>query len=136
MNVEFTDNSIAVKAALNEAAITYLYDAAETMTSQAADNTRVDSGNTKGAWKYKVDEEKGIATVGNPLQNAIWEEYGTGEYALNGDGKKGGWRYRDFKEKWHFTYGKKPNRALHNAFVTLKSALIRRAEEVLKGRME
>ena len=25
------------------------------------------------------------------MENAIWEEFGTGEYALNGDGRKGKW---------------------------------------------
>ena len=135
MEIEFKDYSLKVKAALNDAAIAYLFEAAESLTSQAADNTRVGKGDTKNAWTYKVDESKGEATVGNPLENAIWEEYGTGEYALHGDGRKGGWYYQDYKGQWYHTYGKKPNRALHSAFTTLKPALIRRAEEVLKGRM-
>ena len=83
-----------------------------------------------------MDESKGEAHVGSPLENAIWEEFGTGEYALNDNGRKGGWHYKDEKGKWHHTFGKSPNRALHNSFVTLKSALIRRAEQVLKGRMK
>lgn len=136
MSVRFEDNSMKIKAALNDAAIAYLYEAAESLTSQAADNTRVGKGETKNAWTYKVDESKGEAVVGNPLENAIWEEYGTGEYALHGDGRKGGWHYQDDEGKWHHTYGKTPNRALHSAFTSLKSALKRRAEEVLKGRMK
>ena len=42
-------------------------------------------------WTYQVDESKLEATIGNPMENAIWEEFGTGEYALNGDGRKGKW---------------------------------------------
>lgn len=77
MSVRFEDNSLKVKAALDDAAIAYLYDAAETLTSQTADNTRIGkTGNTKSAWTYKVDESKGEATVGNPLENSIWEEFG------------------------------------------------------------
>lgn len=132
MAVQFTDNSAHVKAVLNEAAIAYLYEAGESLSSQVADNSRVGSGQLKGSWNYKVDEGKGVCTIGSPLQNAIWEEFGTGEFALHGDGRKGGWYYQDEKGKWHHTYGKKPHRAFHRAFISLKPALIKRAQEILK----
>lgn len=135
MSVQFTDNSAKVKAALNEAAIAYLYEAGGEIEAQVKRNTRVDSGQLKNSWTYKVDEAKGECIIGSPLENAIWEEFGTGEYALHGDGRKGGWHYKDDKGKWHYTVGKKPHRAFQNAFNSLKNALIRRAEEVLKGRM-
>lgn len=136
MSVEFTDNSVKVKAALNDAAIAYLHEAAGEMESQVKRNqTRVGTGQTKNAWTYTVDESKGEAVVGNPLENAIWEEFGTGEHALHGDGRKGGWVYKDDKGEWYFTMGKEPIRPLFNAFTALKSKLIRRAEQVLKERM-
>lgn len=136
-NIQFTDNSMQVKAALNEAAIAYLYEAGGELEAQVKRNTRVGkTGQTKNAWTYVVDESKGVCTVGNPLENAIWEEFGTGEYAVNGDGRKGGWHYQDDEGKWHHTYGKKPNRAFLSAFESLKTALIRRANQVLKGKME
>ena len=99
-------------------------------------NSRVGSGQLKNSWTYKVDESKGVCTVGSPLENAIWEEFGTGEYAIHGDGRKGGWYYQDDKGKWHHTFGKTPHRALQNAFNSLKTALMRRAEEVLKTRLK
>ena len=136
MAIELQDNRLQVLAALDEAVIAYLYEAAESLTSQVADNTRVGKGDTKNAWTYKVDESKGVATVGNPLQNAIWEEFGTGEFALHGDGRKGGWTYKDDEGKWHHTEGKTPNRALHSAYTSLKPALISRAAEVLHTRMD
>ena len=136
MKVEFQDFRVKCKGALDDACIAYLYEASGELEAQVKKNTRVDSGQLKNSWTYTVDETKGEAHVGSPLENAIWEEFGTGEYALNDNGRKGGWHYRDDKGKWHHTFGKKPNRALHNSFVTLKSALIRRAEQVLKGRMK
>ena len=136
MSIQFTDNSVRVKAALNEAAIAYLHEAGGEIEAQVKRNTRVDSGQLKNSWTYKVDEEKGECVIGSPLENAIWEEFGTGEYALHGDGRKGGWFYVDDEGKGHHTFGKKPHRALQSAFNTLKSALIKRAEEVLKARME
>lgn len=135
MSVEFTDNSVKVKAAINEAAITYLCEAGGELEAQVKRNTRVDTGQTKGQWQNVVDEFKLEAVVGNPLENAIWEEFGTGEYALNGDGRKGGWYYVDEKGVGHFTKGKTPSRAFQKAFTSLKTVLIKRAEDVLKARL-
>lgn len=131
-NVDFTDNSAQVIAALDDAAKAYLYEAAGELEAQVKRNTKVGSGQLKNSWTHKVDEAEGVATIGSPMENAIWEEFGTGEYALKGDGRKGGWVYRDDNGQFHFTIGKKPHRAFQRAFTSLKSALIRRAEEVLK----
>lgn len=136
MSVQFTDNSARVKAALDDAVRAYLYEAGESLQSQVADNSRVGKGDLKRSWRYKVDESKGECTIGSPLENAIWEEFGTGEYAVNGDGRKGGWYYKDEKGKWHHTYGKTPHRAFKRAFDSLKNALIQRAKEVLKARLK
>ena len=72
-------------------------------------------------------------TVGSPLENAIWEEFGTGEYALYGNGRKGGWYYVDELGDGHYTHGKTTNRALHNALQTLKPQIKAAMEEQLKG---
>lgn len=136
MAVQFTNNSAKVIAALDDAVRAYLYEAGESLQSRVADNSRAKSGDLRKSWRYKVDESKGECTVGSPLENAIWEEFGTGEWAINGDGRKGGWYYKDEKGKWHHTYGKTPHRAFKRAFDSLKNPLIKRAEEVLKGRMK
>lgn len=137
MAVRFTDNSARVKAALNDAAIAYLYEAGGELEAQVKRNTRVGSGQLKNSWTHKVDESAGTATIGSPLENSIWEEFGTGEFALHGDGRKGGWYYQDEKTgKWHHTYGKTPHRAFQSAFNSLKNALIKRAQEVLKEGMK
>lgn len=164
-NVQFTDNSMSVKAEMNDAMIAFLYEAAGELEAQVKRNQRVGStGQTKNSWTYVVDESKGTAVVGNPLENAIWEEFGTGQYALNGDGRKGWWVYVDDGEHpksytpknhkiytyhealeiyrflksqgldAHITRGKAPHRAFHRAFTSLKPALIRRAQEVMKAR--
>ena len=137
MSVEFWDNSVQVKAALSEAAIAYLYEAGGELEAQVKRNSRVGTGQLKNSWTYKIDESDGVCTVGSPLENAIWEEFGTGEFAVNGDGRKGGWYYKDKKTgKFVHTFGKKPNRAFQSAFNSLKSALITRAEQVLKVKMK
>lgn len=134
MSIEFTDNSVECKAALESAIEAFLEEAGSEMEAQTMRNqTRVDTGQTKGGWTHVVSGKE--VTIGNPLENAIWEEYGTGEYALQG-GRKGGWHYQDKKTgKWHFTRGKTPLRPLHTAFTNNKSKIIRMAEQMLKGRM-
>lgn len=134
MSVELKDDSIKVKGALNDAVIKLLYEASHVIQSQVKQNTAVDTGQLKGSWDFTVDESKGEAVIGSPLENAIWEEFGTGEYALHGNGRKGGWVYVDEKGG-HFTRGKKPRRMLHNAFETKRPAIVKRAERIIKSEM-
>ncbi len=134
MSIEFIDNSDKVQSMLEEALIAGLHDAGSIIMSQTKQNSRVATGQTKSAWVYVVDEGEMTATIGNPEENAIWEEFGTGEYALNGNGRKGGWFYKDEKGEGHFTYGKKPMRMLHNAFVTKKNTVIKAFEQHIKDK--
>ena len=132
MPIEFKDNRLQVKAELDAAGVAWLIEAGGEIEAQTKRNSRVDTGQTKGSWQYSVDENKLEASIGSPLENAIWEEFGTGEHALNGDGRKGGWFYEDKEGNSVVTRGKKPNRALWNAYLTLKTGLIKRAETIFK----
>ena len=80
-----------------------------------------------------VDTTFHEATVGSSDENAIWEEFGTGEYALQGNGRKGGWVYKDANGEFHHTYGKTPSRAFWNAFTALKDKIINRIKNSFKG---
>lgn len=133
MALEFEDYSMQVKAALNNAIIAFLHEAAGEVESQVKRNTPVDTGQLKGSWDYKVDEHKGEAVIGSPLENAIWNEFGTGQYALHGDGRKTPWKYQDVKGEWHRTTGKRPQRSFHHAFEFLKPKLQTAMANKLKG---
>ena len=129
MSVEFHDFSLKVKGVLDDKAEQFLEEAASEIESAARRNSRVASGQLKGSWTHIVDEK--TAAIGSPLQNAIWEECGTGEYAAGGDGRKGGWvYYAPLYGKFHFTRGKTPNRTLQRAFESCKNAIINRAIEI------
>ncbi len=134
-DVEFQDFSVEVESAIDDAVIAFLEEAAAEIESQAKRNSRVDEGHLKGSWAHIVDEAKGEATIGSPLENAIWEELGTGEYAVKGDGRKGGWSYQDDDGDWHHTVGKKPNRTLQRALDGKKGAIIRIAKRIFEERM-
>lgn len=156
MCVEFKDNSGEVKAALNRAVKQLLYMASEMVESQVKQNAAVDSSDTKGSWDYTVDVAKGEAKIGSPLQNAVWEEFGTGDYALE-KGRSTPWYvpvdgytgkkkpsyngkvvivYGKNGRRFYKTNGKKPRRTLHNAFHVKKAAIIKRAEQIIKSEME
>lgn len=133
MAIKFHDYRIQVKDVINDNAIAFLYEAAGEVQSQAMRNSRVKTGQTKGSWDYIVNDDLLEVNIGSSLENAIWEEFGTGEYAIEGNGRKGGWYYVDEDGKGHFTRGKKPNRALWNAYSELKPKLIKRANSMFEG---
>lgn len=157
-NVRLENNVLEVVGMLEEEAVAFLYEAGGELLSQVQRNTRVNEGQLKGSWKLVVDENNLTATVGSPLENAIWEEFGTGEFAVNGDGRKGGWwlkvgsganeiapnvaerykwkqvrRDKDGNLTFVFTEGKKPNRALTNAFTKTKPKIQRRLQQIIGG---
>lgn len=127
---QFQDFSIQVKDALDEKAVQFLEEAAAEIESQAKRNSRVKTGQLKGSWQHQVNDSAKEAKIGSPLENAIWEELGTGEYAANGDGRKGGWFYEDEEGNGHFTHGKTPNHTLQRAFDSKKNAIINRAKQI------
>ena len=133
MAVEFHDYKIKVQGAINDRIDAVLEECAGELESQTKRNTRVDTGKTKNSFEHMVDTGSHTAYIGSNYENAIWEEFGTGEHALNGDGRKGGWAYKDAEGHWHFTYGKKPSRAFWKAYTSLKNAIIKRIQDSLKG---
>lgn len=135
-DIEFVDNRVQVNKALDDAVGAFLLEASGEIVSAAARGSRVDSGQLKGSWKANVNESKGEAVIGSELENAIWEEFGTGEYAAKGDGRKGGWSYQDDSGNWHHTTGKKPNRTLQRAFDSTKGKIINRAKQIFKEGMK
>ena len=132
-SVKFIDNSVQVKAAIEAAAIKWLHEAAGEIQGQAMRNTRVDTGKTKQSWEYKVDTAAMKATVGSNAENAIWEEFGTGQYALKGDGRKTPWHYQDREGNWHTTTGKQPTRAFYKAYKMSKPKLKKSFENSMRG---
>lgn len=164
-SVDFKDFSIDVKAAINDTTIAWLHETANEVTAQAQRNCQMeeDAGKRlKGSYRNVVDEGKGEAQVGTPLEEGYWEEWGTGEYAAHGDGRKGWWVYirgqasqgggQSYKTKAEaedaaaflrvvkgldavVTNGRRPNYTLEKSFEATKNPAISRLEDLLKGRI-
>lgn len=132
-NIRFEDYSKQVIGAINREVLNALEEASGELEAQVKDNTKEKTGKTKASWSHKVDEHKFEAYVGSNYENAIWEEFGTGTEALNGNGRKDvPWVYQSEDGKWHRTKGKKPNRALKRAFDSMKNSI----EEYFKERFK
>lgn len=163
-NFTLEDYRAEVKAALNDTTIAWLYEAAEEVKSHAQRNCKMATeGDSvgiqlKGSYASAVDEGIGEAKVGTPLEAGYWEEYGTGEHAAHGDGRKGWWVYvsgyqgnggntYQTKEEAkaaaaflrskgldaHYTNGRKPSYTLENAFKTVVPKAVEALKEKLKG---
>ena len=99
-DIKFTDNSIEVIDTIEREILNALEEASGELEAQVKRNTKVKTGKTKDSWNHKVDESKYEAYVGSNYENAIWEEFGTGIYAQNGNGRKDvPWVYQDEQGK-------------------------------------
>lgn len=136
MAIKFEDNVFKITEALTAGISAFLHEAGGEIQSRTQRNSRVDTGETKGSYSYKVQEsaESAEVTIGSNLENAIWEEFGTGEYAVNGDGRKSGWVYKSNRDgKFYYTTGKKPNKPMLNAFNATKGDIKKRLGDVIKN---
>lgn len=84
----------------------------------AKSNAPVDSGQLRDRIDFAIKSVGGkvVGIVGSPEQYAIYIEFGTGEFAENGGGRKGGWAYQDPSGEWYFTWGQDPQPFLRPAF--------------------
>lgn len=67
-------------------------------------------------YNIQIKDDEIVGQIGSPLMYAIYNEFGTGEFAENGQGRKGGWAYKTPDGKWHFTKGMTPRPFLRPAF--------------------
>ena len=156
MSVELIDNSFEVKAELDETALAWLHTWANEIASHAKDHVQLDGDEgvqLRKSYRADVDEANGEAKIGTSLESGLWEELGTGEYAVNGDGRKGWWVWKEGYEgnggavlteeeakaiaasdpTIHATNGRPPAHTLENAFIVNKPKAIADAEQRLRG---
>ena len=134
MAITFKDNSSVVISEMKSNIRSFLNEVGGELRSQTSRNSRTDTGKTKGSYEYRLEEEVGKSAVhvGSSYENAIYEEYGTGEYAVNGNGRKGGWVYKGAKGNFYHTYGKKPNEPMKRAFNSSKSKIKQQMQNLFK----
>jgi hypothetical protein len=154
--VVFEDYSVQCKQALKDKAVQFLQEVGMEIQSLAIRNTVRKSGETAGSWDCKLDAGGLAVHVGSNYDNAVYEEFGTGEYSEKG-GRSGWWVYiegssgsgsggktygslkeamkavRFLREKGlpaHCTKGKHARHPLKRAFDSSKGKIIKQAERV------
>ena len=158
--VQFFDYSVKVKSSLKDKAMAFLNEIGGEIRSQAQRNSRRNTSQTAGSYGYKTDEDNLAVHIGSDYWNAIYEEFGTGEHAINGDGRKGYWVFVDtggeptapkggktlslaeakkavaiMRSKGlnaYYTNGKKANRPLYRAFTTTTPKIQKYADQYFK----
>lgn len=162
-NIKFTDNSVKVKAELENALVAFLHEASGEIKTQAERYTKTgEGGQLKKHWEKVVDKGKMQAIIGNTLEYAIYQEFGTGEYALEGKGRKGYWVYVKDSDSGkmakssksytlaearrimamlradgleaYYTKGTRPKRMLYKSFKMWKPKIQARAKKIFKDR--
>lgn len=157
MPVTFEDFSIQVNGAMDDAVETFLIKASKMIQSAVERNTRSDSGDLRGKWDSIIDASAGKATIGNPLENAIWEEFGTGEYSTSSQGgRMGAWYvpvekvdgkkkpsfngkviivYGKDGQQYYKTNGKEGTKAFQKAYDSKKNKVIKLAQNTFKEKL-
>ena len=162
--VEFEDFTIRVKEEIESTLIAGLHEASGELKAMVKRNSR--QGHRYGdklatsLWSHQVDEGNLEAQVGSEHEAGYWEEFGTGEHALYGNGRKGWWVYIEGQESGkggksyatkeeaekaarflrmvakldaYATDGLEPNRPLYRAFDSGKRIVQAIFEDNLKG---
>ena len=138
---EFTDNLATVTEKIESAIRAALIESAGEIVSKTQRDTPVDTGQLKGSWKSVIDESKYEFIVGSPLENSVWNEFGTGHYAVKKNGRSTPWYvsvdgYVGTKKptyngkvtivhgkngkEYYKTNGKRPQRTFENAINAVK----------------
>ena len=129
----FKDNSQAAKEAINDAVVRFLFQACLLVEGQAVALATVQTARLRNSIDHTVDEDELIGYVGSNVEYAVYVEFGTGEFAENGQGRKGGWVYQDPSGEWFFTWGQEPQPYLRPAFRQNKGRIEALAKEIFGG---
>lgn len=133
--VKFIDNTGQALDAIEQATLRAMKSAVLTVEGQAKLLTPVDTGALRDSMTHEVERNAGEITgkVGSSLDYAIYHEFGTGEFAENGNGRKGGWGYEDGNGDTQFTMGTKPKKMLRTAIRKTKPRVKQLFEAELGG---
>lgn len=151
--IDLTNNLPQIKAEVEKAALKWLEETSGELEAQTARATTSDTGGTKNSWTHQVKTSAKEAVVGSSNINAIYEEYGTGEYAAEGNGRGTPWYvpadavtgtkkpsyqgkvvvvYGKGGKKYYKTNGKQPKMMLHNAW----KSVIPKAKKALPAKLK
>lgn len=98
--------------------------------NQARRDAPVDVGTLRNSIKSEVEGAEGV--VGTNLEYAPYVEFGTGLFAVHGDGRQTPWSYQDEKGEWHTTVGQHPQPFLGPALEMNRETIMNYIKEQLE----
>lgn len=124
--MSYESNAKEVINAIGDATLKGILEACLLVEGQAKLLAPVKYGHLRDSISHKTKSEDGelVGEVGTHLMYGIYVEYGTGEFATNGQGRKGGWVYETPSGEVVFTMGQKPQPFLRPAFTLNKENII------------
>lgn len=136
MGIKFVDNRVKVMGEIDDRIEAFIEEAKDSLASQAARNTKRVTGQLADSFTIdsytEIENNTATAYIGSSVEHSIYYELGTGEYALEGNGRQGGWVYRDKATgKFYWTKGQTPKRPLYRAYIQKRDKLQSRAERIL-----
>lgn len=125
----FEDYTKRTKRELRKVSFKALTRVGNLISSQCQALAAVDTGELRDSIQSIVKEYGGDVRVfvGTNVEYSVFVEFGTGEFAENGLGRKGGWLYRSPDGKVVFTYGNEPQPFIRPAFKKNK----KRAQDII-----
>lgn len=107
MSFKLEDYSNERIADIERAAVKALTKVGLIVESSAKTKARFDTGQLRDGIDHKVSAKgkETVVMVGSNDDHAVYNEFGTGEFAEKGNGRKGGWFYVGPDGKGHFTRG-------------------------------
>lgn len=136
MSIKMESNLEEIIKKLEDAATRGIEDVLDTLQIETKDISRIDTGKTSESYETvtEVGPQEGIiqGAIGSNEMNAIWEEFGTGLYAENGDGRQDPWVYRGSDGNWYTTVGKTANAPLRGALAKRKAQIPKLIEKSFK----
>ena len=99
--------------------------------NQARRDAPVDNGVLRNSIRSEVEGQQGV--VGTNIEYAPYVEFGTGLFAVNGDGRQTPWSYQDEMGEWHTTIGQHPQPFLGPALEMNRETIINFIKERLEN---
>lgn len=134
VEIDGLDSLVAKLNGIDERLQSKMLKAAKFVEDEAREKAPKRTGNLKGSIESKVERTGSeiVATVYTPVEYAPYQEYGTGLFAVNGDGRKTGWAYEDeLTGERIFTRGNRPHPFLAPALRENKDVILQFLKEGL-----
>lgn len=112
ITIQGLDKIIAKLDRMTDGVEAKMLEAAEFVEEVARTKAPKDTGRLKGSIESKVEREGNTITgiVFTPVEYSAFQEFGTGLFSVNGDGRKTPWSYEDPKTGERvFTRGNRPH---------------------------